>query len=57
MLAVEKHVPENLSTLYIKQWLEAQLVTKSGKLTHRKGNATRPSNQPLAGKSFSALCF
>jgi hypothetical protein len=32
LLALEKHVSENWCLLYIKRWLNAAVLTKSGKL-------------------------
>jgi len=40
MLAVEKHVPENWIKLYIKRWLEAPILKKSGELITKQGKGT-----------------
>ncbi|WP_281991719.1 reverse transcriptase domain-containing protein, partial [Aquimarina aggregata] len=40
MLAIEKHVPENWVTLYIKRWFTAPVMTKSGKLITKQGKGT-----------------
>ena len=40
MLAVEKHVPENWVKLYIKRWLAAPILTKSGELITKQGKGT-----------------
>lgn len=40
MLAVEKHVPENWVKLYIKRWLAAPILTKSGDLIIKQGKGT-----------------
>lgn len=40
MLAVEKHVPENWARLYIRRWLAAPGLTKSGKLIVKQGKGT-----------------
>jgi group II intron reverse transcriptase/maturase len=40
MLAVEKHVPENWIKLYIKRWLEAPILKKSGVLITKQGKGT-----------------
>jgi group II intron reverse transcriptase/maturase len=40
MLAVEKHVPENWIKLYIKRWLAAPVLTKSGDLIIKQGKGT-----------------
>jgi len=40
MLAVEKHVPENWVKLYIKRWLAAPVLTKSGELITKQGKGT-----------------
>jgi len=40
MLAVEKHVPENWVKLYIKRWLAAPILTKSGDLNTKQGKGT-----------------
>ncbi len=40
MLAVEKHVPENWIKLYIKRWLAAPVLTKSGELITKQGKGT-----------------
>ena len=40
MLAIEKHVQENWIKLYIKRWLAAPVLTKSGELITRQGKGT-----------------
>jgi len=40
MLAVEKHVPENWVKLYIKRWLTAPILKKSGELITKQGKGT-----------------
>ncbi|MCK5856617.1 MAG: hypothetical protein KAG64_03955 [Bacteroidales bacterium] len=40
MLAVEKHVPEKWVILYIKRWLGAPVLTKSGELITKQGKGT-----------------
>jgi group II intron reverse transcriptase/maturase len=40
MLAVEKHVPENWTKLYIARWLVAPVLTKSGELVTKQGKGT-----------------
>lgn len=40
MLTVEKHVPENWVKLYIKRWLAAPVLTKSGELITKQGKGT-----------------
>lgn len=40
MLAVKKHVPENWVVLYIKRWLEAPVLAKSGVLVENQGKGT-----------------
>jgi group II intron reverse transcriptase/maturase len=40
MLAVEKHVPENWAQLYIRRWLVAPVLTKSGELIVKQGKGT-----------------
>jgi group II intron reverse transcriptase/maturase len=59
MLAVEKHVPENWVKLYITRWLEAPVVTKSGKLTQRKGKGTPQGGviSPLLANLFLHYAF
>jgi len=40
MLAVEKHVPENWVKLYIRRWLTAPVLTKTGELITKQGKGT-----------------
>ena len=40
MLALEKHVPEHWINLYIKRWLEAPVLKKSGELITKQGKGT-----------------
>ena len=40
MLAVEKHVAENWIKLYIRRWLAAPVLTKTGALITRQGKGT-----------------
>jgi group II intron reverse transcriptase/maturase len=40
MLAVEKHVPENWIKLYIKRWLTAPVLKKTGELITKQGKGT-----------------
>jgi len=40
MLALEKHISEKWVLLYIKRWLTASVLTKSGKLIHNQGKGT-----------------
>ena len=40
MLALEKHVPENWVKFYIKRWLEASVITPSGKHIQKQGKGT-----------------
>ncbi len=40
MLAVEKHIPENWVKLYIRRWLAAPVLTKSGVLVTKQGKGT-----------------
>jgi group II intron reverse transcriptase/maturase len=59
MLAVEKHVPENWVKLYIKRWLEAPVITKSGMLTQRVGKGTPQGGviSPLLANLFLHYAF
>jgi len=38
--AIEKHVPEQWCTMYIKRWLQAPVQTKSGELIEKHGKGT-----------------
>ena len=40
MLSVEKHVPENWIKLYIKRWLTAPVLKKTGELITKQGKGT-----------------
>jgi group II intron reverse transcriptase/maturase len=40
MLSVEKHVPENWVCMYIRRWLEAPVLMKSGELFSKQGKGT-----------------
>lgn len=40
MLALEKHVPENWCLFYIKRWLNAPVLKKSGELVRKQGKGT-----------------
>jgi group II intron reverse transcriptase/maturase len=40
MLAVEKHAPENWACMYIRRWLEAPMLKKSGGLVNKQGKGT-----------------
>jgi group II intron reverse transcriptase/maturase len=59
MLAVEKHVPENWVKLYLKRWLEAPVVTKSGILIQRQGKGTPQGGviSPLLANLFLHYAF
>jgi RNA-directed DNA polymerase len=59
MLAVEKHVPENWAKLYIIRWLEAPVITKSGKLIQKKGKGTPQGGviSPLLANLFLHYAF
>ena len=59
MLAVEKHVPENWVKRDIKRWLEAPVVTKSGKLIQRQGKGTPQGGviSPLLANLFLHYAF
>ena len=54
MLAVEKHVPENWIKLYIKRWLEAPILKKSGELITKQGKGTTQGGviSPLLANLF-----
>jgi len=61
MLAVEKHVPENWACMYIRRWLEAPVLKKSGELVCKQGKGTTqggvvsPQNFPNFFFFFSFL--
>lgn len=59
MLAVEKHVPENWVKFYIKRWLEASVVTKSGELIEKQGKGTPQGGviSPLLANLFLHYAF
>ena len=59
MLAVEKHVPENWVKLYIKRWLEAPVITKSGNLIEKQGKGTPQGGviSPLLANLFLHYAF
>ncbi len=59
MLAVEKHVPENWVKFYIKRWLEAPVVTKSGELIEKQGRGTPQGGviSPLLANLFLHYAF
>jgi len=40
MLAIERHVPESWVKLYLKRWLAAPVLTKSGELKTKEGKGT-----------------
>lgn len=40
MLAVEKHVPEKWACMYIRRWLEAPVLKKTGELAGKQGKGT-----------------
>jgi group II intron reverse transcriptase/maturase len=40
MLAVKKHVPEKWACMYIRRWLEAPVLMKSGELVEKQGKGT-----------------
>ena len=54
MLAVNKHVPENWIRLYIKRWLKAPKLTKSGELITNQGKGTPQGGviSPLSANLF-----
>lgn len=59
MLAVEKHVPENWVKLYIKRWLEAPVITISGKRIQKQGKGTPQGGviSPLLANLFLHYAF
>jgi len=59
MLAVEKHVPEKWAVLYIKRWLEAPAITRSGELVQRLGKGTPQGGviSPLLANLFLHYAF
>lgn len=59
MLAVEKHVPENWVRLYIKRWLEAPVITISGKQIQKQGKGTPQGGviSPLLANLFLHYAF
>lgn len=59
MLAVEKHVPENWVKFYVKRWLEASVVTKSGELIEKQGKGTPQGGviSPLLANLFLHYAF
>lgn len=59
MLAVKKHVPENWVQLYIKRWLEAPVLTISGKLAQKQGKGTPQGGviSPLLANLFLHYAF
>ena len=59
MLAVEKHVPENWVKFYIKRWLEAPVITKSGTLIQKQGKGTPQGGviSPLLANLFLHYTF
>jgi group II intron reverse transcriptase/maturase len=54
MLAVEKHVPENWACMYIRRWLEAPVLKKSGELVCKQGKGTTQGGviSPLLANLF-----
>ena len=59
MLAVDKHVPENWTKIYIKRWLAAPVITKSGELIQRHGKGTPQGGviSPLLANLFLHYAF
>ncbi len=59
MLAVEKHVPENWVSLYIKRWLEAPVFTASGETIQKQGRGTPQGGviSPLLANLFLHYAF
>lgn len=59
MLAVEKHVPENWVRLYIRRWLEAPVLTVSGKTIEKQGKGTPQGGviSPLLSNLFLHYAF
>ena len=59
MLAVEKHVQEKWVLLYVKRWLTAPVLTKSGELVEKQGKGTPQGGviSPLFGKPVLTLCL
>jgi group II intron reverse transcriptase/maturase len=59
MLAVEKHVPENWVKVYIKRWLEAPVITKSGERIAKQGKGTPQGGviSPLLANLFLHYAF
>ncbi len=52
MLALEKHVPENWVKFYIKRWLEASVITPSGKHIQKQGTPQGGVISPLLANLF-----
>jgi group II intron reverse transcriptase/maturase len=59
MLAVEKHVPENWVKFYVKRWLEAPVITASGKQIQKQGKGTPQGGviSPLLANLFLHYAF
>jgi RNA-directed DNA polymerase len=59
MLAVERHVTEKWVVLYIKRWLEAPVITKSGEQIKKQGKGTPQGGviSPLLANLFLHYAF
>lgn len=59
MLAVERHVTEKWVVLYIKRWLEASVITKSGEQIKKQGKGTPQGGviSPLLANLFLHYAF